>query len=76
MRRILKYIARERQTFFFSATLPPMISGLIREMLHDPARVELAAKPSPVAGLTQTVYAVPNEKKTDLFLELLKDNTI
>ena len=76
VRRILKYIARERQTFFFSATLPPMISGLIREMLRDPARVELAAKPSPVAGLTQTVYAVPNEKKTDLFLELLKDNTI
>jgi ATP-dependent RNA helicase RhlE len=76
VRRILRYIARERQTFFFSATLPPMISGLIREMLHDPARVELAAKPSPVAGLTQTVYAVPNEKKTDLFLELLKDNTI
>jgi ATP-dependent RNA helicase RhlE len=76
VRRILRYIARERQTFFFSATLPPAISGLIREMLRDPARVELAAKPSPVAGLTQTVYAVPNEKKTDLFLELLKDNTI
>ena len=49
------------------------ISGLVREMLHDPARVELASKASPVAGLTQTVYAVPNEKKTDLFLELLKD---
>jgi len=31
---------------------------------------------APVAGLTQTVYAVPQEKKTDLFLELLKDNTI
>jgi ATP-dependent RNA helicase RhlE len=76
VRRILRYVARERQTFFFSATLPPAISGLIREMLHDPARVELAAKASPVAGLTQTVYAVPNEKKTDLFLELLKDNTI
>ncbi len=76
VRRILKYVARERQTFFFSATLPPAIAGLVREMLHDPARVELAAKPSPVAGLTQTVYAVPNEKKTDLFLELLKDNTI
>lgn len=76
VRRILKYISRDRQTFFFSATLPPAISGLVREMLNDPARVELAAKASPVAGLTQTVYAVPNEKKTDLFLELLKDNTI
>ena len=76
VRRILRHVARERQTFFFSATLPPAIAGLVREMLRDPARVELAAKASPVAGLTQTVYAVPNEKKTDLFLELLKDNKI
>jgi len=76
VRRILRYMPSSRQTFFFSATLPAAVSGLIREMLHDPARVELAAKPAPVAGLTQTVYAVPQEKKTDLFLELLKDNKI
>ena len=76
VRRILGRIPSARQTFFFSATLPPQISGLVREMLNDPCRVELAAKPAPVATLTQTVYAVPQDKKTDLFLELLKDNTI
>jgi ATP-dependent RNA helicase RhlE len=76
VRRLLKSIPSQRQTLFFSATLPPAISALVREMLHDPAKVELAPTASPVEGLTQTLYSVPQEKKTDLLLELLKDNAI
>ncbi|MEO6914076.1 MAG: DEAD/DEAH box helicase [Candidatus Baltobacteraceae bacterium] len=76
VRRVLRYISSERQTFFFSATLPPAISALIRDMLHDPVKVELAPTASPVDGLTQTLYSVPQESKTDLLLELLKDNVI
>jgi ATP-dependent RNA helicase RhlE len=76
VRTILKTLPAERQTLFFSATLPPAIAGLVREMLHDPVRVELAAKNPPIETLTQTLYSVPNEKKTELLLELLKDNNI
>jgi ATP-dependent RNA helicase RhlE len=45
-------------------------------MLKDPARIELAAEHEPLELLTQRLYAVPQEHKTDLFLELLKDNNI
>jgi ATP-dependent RNA helicase RhlE len=76
VRRIVRHVPEDRQTLFFSATLPPAISGLVREMLHDPVRVELAAKSAPVDTLTQTLYAVPQESKTELLLELLKDNSI
>ncbi|MDQ2680769.1 MAG: DEAD/DEAH box helicase [Candidatus Eremiobacteraeota bacterium] len=76
VRRILRYISTSRQTFFFSATLPPAISALVRDMLHNPVKVELAPTASPVEGLTQTLYAVPQESKTDLLIELLKDNVI
>ncbi len=76
VRKIITRVATQRQTFFFSATLPAAISALIRDMLDNPVRVELAAKASPVDGLTQTLYAVAQDKKTDLLLELLKDNTI
>ncbi len=76
VRQILAKIPAERQTLFFSATLPPAVSILVRDMLNDPVRVELAAKSAPVETLTQTLYAVPQEKKIDLFLELLKDNNI
>jgi len=76
VRQILAKLPAERQTLFFSATLPPAISLLVRDMLNDPVRVELAATHSPIETLTQTLYAVPQEKKIDLFLELLKDNNI
>ncbi len=76
VRRIVAQVPTERQTLFFSATLQAQLSGLIREMLRDPVRVELAAKIAPVKTVNQTLYAVATEKKTDLLLELLKDNSI
>lgn len=76
VRRLLQSLPTQRQTLFFSATLPPAISALVREMLNDPVRVELAAQNTPIETLTQTLYAVPQEKKTELLLELLKDNNI
>ena len=76
VRRIITQVPTDRQTLFFSATLPPQISGLVREILRDPVRVELAAKAAPVQTLSQTLYAVPQENKTDLLVELLKDNAI
>ncbi len=76
VRRILGMLQRERQTLFFSATLPPAIAALVRDMLHDPVRVELAVQTAHIETLTQRLYAVPQEKKTELLLELLKDNNI
>ena len=36
VRRVLKHLPGKRQTLFFSATLPPPIVALSREMLHAP----------------------------------------
>ena len=76
VRRISSALPADRQTLFFSATLPPAISALVRDMLRDPVRVELAADRAPIELLTQRIYSVPQEKKTELLLELLKDNNI
>ncbi|GAC1501827.1 MAG: DEAD/DEAH box helicase [Vulcanimicrobiaceae bacterium] len=76
VRRIVRIIGPKHQTLFFSATFPAALSVLIREMLHDPVRVELAAKAAPVDTLTQKLYAVDQPFKTQLLLELLKDNVI
>jgi ATP-dependent RNA helicase RhlE len=76
VRRILKYVPAKRQTLFFSATIPAPIAGLAAEMLHQPVRVDLAPTAKPVAGLTQTIYAIDQQRKTELLVELLKDNAI
>ena len=41
IRRVLRHIPKKRQTLFFSATMPPPIAELTREMLHDPVTINL-----------------------------------
>src|SRR5258707_12042370 len=74
IRRILKHLPPRRQTLFFSATMPAPIVTLSREMLHNPATINLERKPAPAVGITQALYPVPQELKAALFLALLKRN--
>ncbi|MBI1894801.1 MAG: DEAD/DEAH box helicase [Candidatus Rokubacteria bacterium] len=72
IRRILKQLPAKRQTLFFSATLPPPIVALAREMLRDPVAINVERPSAPATGITQTAYPVPQELKSALLLELLK----
>jgi ATP-dependent RNA helicase RhlE len=71
VRRILKQLSARRQTLLFSATLPPPIVELARQMLRDPMAVNVGRPPVPAAGITQTAYPVAQELKSRLLLELL-----
>ncbi|MGH7727574.1 MAG: DEAD/DEAH box helicase [Vulcanimicrobiaceae bacterium] len=76
VRRILKAVPAKRQTLFFSATIPSAIALLAKEMLREPVRIDLTPPEVSVEGLTQTVYSVEQQRKTDLFVELLKGGEI
>jgi ATP-dependent RNA helicase RhlE len=71
IRRVLKHLPERRQTLFFSATMPPPIIQLTREMLKNPVTVNLERKAAPATGITQAVYPVPQDRKADLLLALL-----
>ena len=76
IRRVLKHLPARRQTLFFSATMPPPIAQLSREMLKNPFTVNLERKAAPAVGITQAVYPVPQNLKAPLLLELLKRGDI
>src|SRR5262249_43277173 len=57
---------------FFSATMPAPIVQLTRELLHDPATINLERKSAPASGITQAVYPVPQELKSSLLFALLE----
>jgi len=76
VKRVLKRVPNRKQTLFFSATIPPPIATLSKEILRDPVRVDLSPKTAPAIGITQTVYTIDTTRKTDLLAELLKDNAI
>jgi ATP-dependent RNA helicase RhlE len=72
IRRVLRYLPARRQTLFFSATMPPPIVELTREMLHKPAQIQVERTAAPAVGITQAVYPVPQELKSALLVTLLK----
>jgi ATP-dependent RNA helicase RhlE len=74
IRRIIKHVPAKRQTLFFSATMPAPILQLTREMLKDPARINLERVAAPAVGITQAVYPVAQELKAALLLALLERN--
>ena len=71
IRRILRHVPRKRQTMFFSATMPPPIAELAREMLKDPVTISVERPSKPAVGITQAVYPVPQDLKAHLLVELL-----
>ncbi len=79
IRDIKKIIAKlpvNRQTLFFSATMPPDISKLARELLKDPEKVEVTPVSSTGECIEQSVYYVNKSDKKSLLLHLLKDKSI
>src|SRR5712671_4021516 len=59
IRRVLRHLPARRQTLFFSATMPPPIAELAREMLRDPVIIHRERRSLPATGITQAVYPVP-----------------
>lgn len=76
VRRIIAALPKREQTLFFSATIAGAAGALASELLNDPVRVNLAPVATAVDTVTQRVYPVEQHKKTDLLLDLLKDNNI
>jgi ATP-dependent RNA helicase RhlE len=72
IRRVLRHLPARRQTLFFSATLPAPIVALTREMLANPATINLDRRPTPAVGITQAAYPVDAKLKPALLLALLQ----
>jgi len=57
--RICKLVPFTRQTLFYSATMPPEITRLTEQFLHNPVRVEVARPATAAANITQEMVHVP-----------------
>jgi len=68
---IIARCPRERQTLFFSATVPPEIAAVASFALRNPARVEIGVNRSVNESVKHAIYPVAHEQKFDLLLSLL-----
>lgn len=77
IRRVLKALpAKQRQTLFFSATLPQPIVALSRDMLRNPVSVDIARPQVTATGIEHRAFKVNDNLKQDLLLKLIDTHDI
>jgi len=69
---IISYLPKQHQTLMFSATMPVSIRQLAKKILHHPVEISLAIS-KPVEGVDQKAYAVFDEQKIKLIINLLEE---
>jgi ATP-dependent RNA helicase RhlE len=71
VRRILRRLPRQRQTLFFSATMPDDIRQLADEFLNNPETVQIGLI-APAKTVSHSLYPVSDGQKKSLLLALLR----
>jgi len=74
IRRIMAQIPKARQTLMFSATMPPAIAELSREILRNPVQVQVAKVASAEPKIEHWVHFVEQAEKPALLTSLLRED--
>ncbi len=76
VRRIVAKVPRDRQTLFFSATMPPAIRSLSDEWLRDPVEVSVAPPATTAERVEQELFFVETADKRALLEELVSRSEV
>jgi ATP-dependent RNA helicase RhlE len=76
IRKLLELLPEKRQSLFFSATMPPNIEKLSRQILKNPEKVAVNPVSSTAETIEQYLYYTNRTNKKDLLLHILKDHDI
>jgi len=76
VRRIVACLPRTRQSMLFSATMPGEVAHLVKEILRDPARIDISPQTVAADGIDQRVYFVATKDKRALLHDLVRDKAM
>ncbi|HEX7873671.1 MAG TPA: DEAD/DEAH box helicase [Sphingobium sp.] len=76
LKRITKMLPKQRQSLFFSATMPKAIKDLSAQFITDPVTVEVAPQSTTAERVRQFVTFVNQKEKQALLTLTLKAETI
>ncbi|MDD3148457.1 MAG: DEAD/DEAH box helicase [Candidatus Riflebacteria bacterium] len=77
IRRVLKALpATQRQTFFFSATLPAPIVTLSKDMLNNPVSVDIERPQITATGIEHRAFRVNDNLKQELLINIIDQHQI
>lgn len=70
--KVMKRIPADRQTFFFSATMPREIQALANSLLNNPEKIAIVSKKITLPTINQQVYHVKPSHRRQLLQMLVK----
>jgi ATP-dependent RNA helicase RhlE len=73
IKRIIGRLPARQQTLMFSATMPPVIVNLAKELLKKPLMIQVGKRSAPAVGITQAAYPVAEPLKKLLLRHLLRN---
>ena len=76
IRKIIAKLPAQRQSLFFSATMPPDIVALSRQILGNPEKVVVKPEQTTAEKVEQSVYFVSKKGKPKLLVHLLKTEPV
>jgi len=76
IRKIISQLPAQRQSLFFSATMPENIVALSSKILKNPKKVEVSPVSSTAETIRQYLYYTNKADKKELILHILKDRAI
>ncbi len=76
IRAVVAKLPKERQTLFFSATMPREIADLASQMLRDPVRVSVTPVSSTAERIAQSIILVDKPAKARLLVETLRESAV
>ncbi len=71
--RIIAALPEARQTLLFSATMPKDVERIARQHMRSPVRIQVGRRSTPPEGAQQRLLRVPQEQKTPILKQLLKE---
>lgn len=69
---IIKQLPAHRQTILFSATMPPEIAKMAREVMRDPVEIKIAVS-KPAEKIDQSIYICRDNDKTPILKHIFSE---
>lgn len=76
VKKVVAKLPENKQTLFFSATMPDEIEKLANTLLKNPVTIAVTPVSSTVEKIEQAIYFVEKENKKNLLQDLLQDSAI
>ena len=71
--KVIKLLPKQRQTLFFSATMPESVIKFSETMLKSPVKVKVKSTVTPVERISQSVIVIEPQDKVLQLITLLKE---